>query len=267
MANIKTYFLVARNTWDEALTYRLNFAVWRLRVFLSLISTYFLWLTLLPQGASIANYNQSLMLTYIVGGAIIYAIVMSTRAASVADDIVQGNLSNYLIRPVNYIWYYFSKDIGDKAMNIVFSLIEVSLVFILLHPPFFLQTNMLFLFSFFIAIIFAVIINFYMNMLLSFIGFFSSEAWAPRFIFFILLSFFAGSIFPLDILPYPLYFFLKLLPFSYLIYAPMKIYLGQLPLEQILFNIFLSGVWIVLLRFFVAKIWQKGLSKYSAEGK
>src|SRR6185312_12733365 len=107
MKKWRAYWLVAKNTWDEALTYRLNFAVWRLRVFLSLISTYFLWLTLLPTGSTIASYNQNAMLTYIVGGAILYAIVMSTRTAMVADDIVQGNLSNYLIRPVNYLLYYF----------------------------------------------------------------------------------------------------------------------------------------------------------------
>ncbi len=267
MKKLTTYWLVAKNTWDEALTYRLNFAVWRLRVFLSLISTYFLWLTLLPKGSTIGIYNQASMLTYILGGSIMYSIVMSTRAAGVADDIVQGNLSNYLLRPVNYIFYYFSKDIGDKAMNIAFSLFEISLVFLLLRPPFFIQTNLLYIIPFTISVLLAVCINFYLNMMLSFIGFFSSEAWAPRFIFYILLTFFAGSLFPLDIFPAPIYLFLKLLPFSYLLYSPMKIYLGQMSPLNIAINLVLAILWTVLLYFFVNLLWKKGLRLYTAEGR
>lgn len=267
MANWKTYYLVARNTWDEALTYRLNFTVWRLRVFLSLISTYFLWLTLLPKGSTIADYNQATMLTYILGGSILYSVVMSTRVASVADDIIQGNLSNYLLRPVHYIFYYFSRDIGDKGMNIFFSFIEITIVFLLLRPPFLVQTNIFYLIPFIFSILFAICINFFLNMILSFIGFFSSEAWAPRFIFYILLTFFAGTIFPLDIFPTPIYIFLKLLPFSYLLYSPLKIYLGQLSLQDIFINLFMSILWTFLLYLLVNNLWKKGLRLYSAEGR
>lgn len=267
MKKWKVYWLVARNTWDEALTYRLNFTVWRLRVFLSLISTYFLWFTLLPKGVSIATYNQETMLTYILGGSILYSVVMSTRGAGVVDDIVEGNLSNYLLRPLNYIFYYFSKDIGDKAMNILFSFIEISSVFILLRPPFFVQMNFLYLIPFIIAIFSAICINFYLNMILSFIGFFSSEAWAPRFIFYILLTFFAGSLFPLDIFPSPIYLFLRLLPFSYLLYAPMKMYLGQSSSVDILINLSISLSWTIILFFLVNWLWKKGLRLYAAEGR
>ncbi|HEX7041806.1 MAG TPA: ABC-2 family transporter protein [Patescibacteria group bacterium] len=267
MASFRAYYLAARNTWDETLTYRLNFAVWRLRVFLSLISTYFLWLVLLPKGENIAGYNQSSMLTYIVGGGIVYSIVLSTRVAAVSDDIVQGNLSNYLLRPVNYIVYYFFKDFGDKGMNLFFSFFEISLIFILLRPPFYIQTNLLFIFGFFLSIILAIVINFYLNMLLSFVGFFSSEAWAPRFIFFIILGFFSGTIFPLDILPSQIYSFLKLLPFLYLIYFPMKIYLGQIHMQEVFSGLLISLIWSVGLYFITNFLWNKGLHLYSAQGR
>ncbi len=241
--------------------------VWRLRVFLSLIVTYFLWLTLLPSGVSFASYNQKTMLTYILGSAILYAVVMATRAATVADDIVQGDLSNYLIKPLNYIGYYFAKDIGDKGMNILFSLIEVSLVFLIFKPPFFVQTNSLYLIAFLFSICFAVIINFSINMMLSFIGFFSSEAWAPRFIFFILVTFLAGTTFPLDVLPKPLFWLLEVLPFPSLLYAPMKIYLGQLSLLQVGLYLSIGCVWSSILLFLVYRLWMKGLKRYSAEGR
>ena len=263
----KKYYFVARNTWDQTIAYRLNFVMWRFRVFLSLVSTYFLWLTLLPQGSSIANYTQGTILTYILGGSIVYSIVLSTRVSDVANEIIQGDLSNYLIRPINYIGYYFAKDIGDKGMNIVFSFIEISIFFLLVHPPFYVQTNPWNIIEFTIAILIAICINFSLNMMLSFIGFFSSEAWAPRFIFFILLSFFAGSIFPLDILPRWLFIVLNALPFSYLIYTPMKMYLGQLSVQDTITALCIATAWAIMLFIFVTILWKKGIKLYGAEGK
>jgi len=261
------YYLVARNTWDQTVAYRLNFVMWRFRVFLSLITTYFLWFTLLPKGKIIGDYNQSKILTYILGGAIVYSIVLSTRVADVANDITQGDLSNYLLKPVNYIFYYFFKDIGDKGMNIFFSLFEVSIFFIIVRPPFFIQTNFLNIILFVFSIIIAVVINFNINMILSFIGFFSSETWAPRFIFFVLIGFMSGTLFPLDIMPHFFYVILNSLPFSYLIYTPMKIYLGQLSLRNTLISLTLGIIWSVILYLLVDFLWRKGLKLYSAEGR
>ncbi len=264
---MKKYYLVARNTWDQTVAYRLNFIMWRFRVFLSLISTYFLWFTLLPQGKSIAQYHQATILTYILGGSIVYSIVLSTRVADVAEEITQGDLSNYLMRPVNYIGYYFAKDIGDKGMNILFSFIEITIFFLSFRPPFFIQTHMWNVVGFIAAIIIAICINFSLNMILSFVGFFSSETWAPRFIFYILLGFLAGTLFPLDIFPHWLFLVLNALPFSFLIYTPMKIYLGQLSLQATLVSLGGAIVWALALFFLMLFLWKKGVKLYGAEGK
>ncbi|HXS14806.1 MAG TPA: ABC-2 family transporter protein, partial [Candidatus Saccharimonadales bacterium] len=83
----------------------------------------------------------------------------------------------------------------------------------------------------------------------------------------ILLSFLAGSMFPLDILPRPIYILLSLLPFPYLIYGPLKIYLGQQNIFQIFLTLGVGFVWIFILGLFANVMWKKGLSLYGAEGK
>lgn len=264
---MKSYYLVARNTWDEAVSYRLNFMVWRLRVVLQLLTSYFLWVTILPTGRHFGGYNQSMMLTYILGAAILSAFVLATRTSAVAEEITQGTLSNYLTRPLNYFLYYFSKDLGDKAMNIAFSIVELSIIVLLLRPPFFIQTNGITLFLFFLSVALAIAMNFFINLILSFIGFWSNEVWAPRFIFYILITFFAGGLFPLDILPKPIYFIFQLLPFPYLLYAPMKIYLGGLSVNEIIFSLAVAFIWTIGTWLIAKIIWQKGLKLYGAEGK
>jgi len=102
--------------------------------------------------------------------------------------------------------------------------------------------------------------------MLSFIGFWSKETWAPRFLFFIIVSFLSGMYFPLDIVPRAIYNILILTPFPYLLFIPLKIYLGQVDLNFILRGLLLSLFWIYLLNIFMKNLWNKGLKIYTSEG-
>lgn len=264
---MKKYICVMRNTWEEILTYRLSFTMWRVRTNVLLLSIYFLWFSVLPKNATLFGYNQSTMLTYILGTSIILAIVSSTRTYEIGEEINQGNLTNDLLKPINYFSYKFARELGDKAMNISFSIIELSILFILLNPPLFIQTDLSYLILFVLSVILAVLILFFINMSLSFIGFWSPEVWAPRFIFTILLAFFAGSYFPLDILPRSIFAIIKFLPFTYLLYFPLKIYLGQLSFSEMFQGLAIMVVWFFLFYLLARIIWKRGLKNYAAFGR
>lgn len=261
------YFLVAKNTWDEVFTYRLNFVMWRIRVVLQLLTVYFLWFALIPPGKELFGYSQTLMLTYILGTFILTAVILSSRTQEIGENINSGNLSIFLIRPINYFLYWFAKDLGDKGMNIVFSIAEILILFTLLAPPFFVQTDTVYLLLTIFTVFLALLLNFFIGSLLGLIGFWSSEVWAPRFIFYILVSFFAGGLFPLDILPKSLFDVSLLLPFSYMLYFPLKIYLGQLSNSAIYSGILISFIWIILLYVLLKIVWSRGLKAYTAQGR
>ncbi|MBI2032684.1 MAG: ABC-2 family transporter protein [Candidatus Levybacteria bacterium] len=264
---MKKYFWVAKNTWEETLTYRFNFLMWRIRTVVLLLSVYFLWHSVIPEGSRLFGYTQNMMLTYILLTSITNAFVISTRTHEIGDEINSGDLSNFLIKPINYFLYWFWKDIGDKAMNIVFSIAELTILFFILRPPVFIQTDFTFLSLFCISIFLAIVLYFFVNILLGMIGFWSPEVWAPRFIFSIILGFFAGNYFPLDILPNTVFKIFEALPFSYLIYFPIKIYLGQIGLPEILNGFLLMVLWIGIFFIFVQVVWRKGLKAYTAQGR
>lgn len=264
---MKKYIRAARNTWEEAFSYRFNFLIWRVRNVILLISMYFLWLAVLPEGTDLFGYDQSSMLTYILLTSIVGAVVTSNRSYAIGQEINDGNLSNFLLQPINYFAYWFSRDIGDKLMNLIFSIVEIALIFIIIKPPFYFQTSLDFILFFIVSIILAIILYFFINILLGMIGFWSPDVWAPRFIFWILVGFFAGQYFPLDILPPTIYEIFKLLPFSYLIYFPIKVYLGQLSYNEIFYGFLITFVWIIIFAFIVNIVWKKGLKSYTAVGK
>lgn len=259
--------MVAKNTWYETMSYRLNFVMWRVRVIFQLLTLYFLWSSIIPRNGEFLGYTEPLMLTYILGTSLISSIALASRSYGIGEEINNGNLSNFLIKPINYFAYWFSRDMGDKAMNILFSILELTILFILLQPNIFIQTNIFFIFFSLFSAIIALVLYFFFNIMVGLIGFWSPEVWAPRFIFTILLNFFAGGLFPLDILPKPVFYFLQALPFTYILYFPLKIYLGQLSQIEIYQGISIASAWVILLYWLVRLIWRKGLAVYTAYGR
>ncbi len=263
---MKKYILVVSNSLQEYFAYRLNFILWRVRVVVSILISFFLWQTIFKNRNQVFGYQETQMLTYILLITFLNGIVLSSQTFRVAEEINSGTLSNFLIKPVSYLGYVFSRDLADKIINTFFSIFEIALLIFFLQPPVFLQTSFFWWGLFIIACILAAILFFEIGMMLSLIGFWSKETWAPRFIFFILVTFLAGTYFPLDILPKAIYQFLQLIPFTYLIFFPLKIYLGHIEPLFLLNGFIIMASWIILLAIILKFSWKRGLKVYTAEG-
>lgn len=266
---MKKYLQVIKNSWAEYFVYRLNFIMWRVRTVLQLLTIYFLWASLFlgRESGELFGYTQKIILTYILGAAFLRAIVFSTRTLDIGEQIQRGELSNFLIRPINYFFYKAAQDVSDKAINIFFAVFEIGLIFLILKPPVFIQTDPFFLLFFALSASIAIVLYFLISFILGLIGFWSPEVWGPRFIFFIITEFLAGGLFPLDILPKWLFALLSALPFPYLLYFPLKIYLAKLTTFQMAIGILVGLAWVLILYYMVVFFWRKGLSLYEAVGR
>lgn len=268
LLKVKKYWPVFKNTWQEYFTYRLNFAMWRVRTVTQLLLVYFLWCAIFQnQKGEIFGYSQQLILTYILGVSFLRAIVFSSRTIDVGDEINRGNLTNFLLKPLSYLKYWFTRDLADKILNLTLAVFELTLIFWLLKPEIFWQADIWRLTLFGLAALLAMLLYFYINFLFGLLAFWTPEVWAPRFVFLIFLEFFAGALFPLDILPKFLFNTLAFLPFPYLLFFPLKIYLGQLGFFQITTGFVISLSWILVFYQIVQLVWHQGLRIYSAEGR
>lgn len=268
---MKIFFQIIKNTWGEYMMYRLNFLMWRVRMVLQVLITYFLWRAIFSSrqdaGATFFGYTQAVMLTYILVTSIVRTTVLSTTTMEVGDIINQGKLSHYLVRPMSFFSYYIARDIGDKTLNILFAVGEIFVLFLVLRPPVVIQYNGTYIILAIVAAIIAMVLYFVFSMLLGLLGFWTPEVWGPRFLSIVVIEFFAGSLFPLDILPAPLFAISRILPFGYFIYFPIKVYLGQLPLPEVIGGLTLGCIWVGVLGLFTQYIWHRGLRIYSAEGR
>lgn len=258
------YLQVFIVTLKEYFAYRLNFILWRLRVVISTLITLFLWLGVFDTTATFGHYSKTVMMSYLLYMGLIATFVSSTRTTNLAYEIQSGGIMNILLKPLSIFTYYATIDAVDKLMNSFFGLIEFFLIVSFLKIPLVPPQNLVFFFFFLLS---AVYISFCINLLLSFIGFWTPEVWAPRFLFLMIVSFVSGTYFPLDLLPPMLYRIFLLTPFPYLYYLPAKILVSGPEGAYILQQSFSALAWCVILFFMTRIVWNKGIREFSFWGK
>jgi ABC-2 type transport system permease protein len=200
---------------------------------------------------------------------ILRALVLSSRAVDIAGEISGGDLTNFLLKPLNYIKYWFTRDISSKALNLSFATVEIVILYFFLKPTFFVQTNPLQIFLFLAAVLFAIVMFFGLLVLVNFITFWLPEGgWASQFLIIVIFTeFLSGAVFPIDILPEAIQNVLYALPFPYLMFFPLQVYLGKLSMEATLQGLLVSGFWMVVLIFTMNQVWTRGIKRYSAIGR
>lgn len=264
------YVKIFKTSFEQEFAYRANFIMWRVRNVFQIVITFFLWDTIFSDpGRIVFGYDRSRILTYVFGLMVVRAVVLSARAVDVSSDVSEGNLSNHLLKPISYFKFWITRDIASKALNLSFAICEFALLFILLRPDFYFQTNPLFLLSFFLSLLIAALIYFTILFIVSAVPFWAPElGWASQFLVaIVIIEFLSGALFPIDVLPGSLANIVMLTPFPYMIFFPIQVYLGKIEGGLLLQGFLVSVLWSVILWFGMKYIWAKGLKVYQAFGR
>jgi len=267
---MKKYWSVFKISFQQEIVFRANFVIWRIRSVLQIFLIFFLWDSVFSDPDRVVfGYDRQKILTYVFGVLVVRAFVLSTRATGVVGEIASGDLSNYLLKPVNYFNYWLTRDLSSKVLNFVFAVVEVAVLFVLLRPQFFIQTDPVFALGFLISLVLALLIFFTVLFITSFVVFWLPEmGWPFQFLVVaVFTEFLSGALFPLDILPAALQRILFLTPFPYLIFFPLQVYLEQVSPERVIQGIGISAFWLAVLWFLMNFVWRRGLAIYRAEGR
>lgn len=262
---MKKYLSLFSITLQEIFTYRLNMIMWRVRQIFVFLIPFFIWKSVLGQGGNIYGYSFAAIMTYLFGSTILRSLVMGSRTIDLGWMINSGSLTIPLMRPINIFSFFFIRDMADKLFNLSFMFLEIPLILFVFHPPVFLQSNPLILLYAVLSTLLAILIYFYINIIFGSMAFWTRDIWAPRFLLMVIMEFATGAMFPLDMLPVIWQKVALFTPFPYLLYVPLKIYLGtdtSVPVH-LLFEI----IWVIILGIITKYIWQKGIKSYEAEGR
>jgi ABC-2 type transport system permease protein len=263
---MKKYWTVFRISWQKELEYRFNFLLGRLRNIIVLLLLYFVWHTLTSPTGTFAGYDQNELVTFVLGANVLRSIVFGTQARSVAAEINDGTFSAYLVKPVHHLLFVFFRELAQRCLHTLTAVFEVAVFSALVDARILIQIQWHWLALFFVSTSLAMILYFLLSYTVNLIAFWSREAMGPKFLFDWFLEFASGAYFPLDILASGLYAVFASLPFFYLLYFPIQVYLGRMPLRQVAGGIGLQLIWIGLCILGARFVWAKGLMRFTGEG-
>lgn len=263
---MRKYWAIFKASWQNNVEYRADFLAHMILGLISLAVTAFIFKAVFNQTVNFGGYTFSSMFTYLVMTKVLHFTTRGNTARYIADEIKEGKLSLYLIKPIDYLKNWASLFLADRffEVSVRFSLI---IVFFLFLPKYFsfpsVVTFMLFIFS----LIMALFLNYLINILTASCSFWVTDIRLFSTALNLATGFFAGELVPLDIFPPVLRKVSLFLPFQYTLFFPIKIYQGALTGGEIVWG-FLSAVfWIIILIGLQKYLWSKGLKNYEAIGQ
>lgn len=264
------YWSIFKISFEQEFAYKINFIMWRVRNVFQIIVTFFLWSAIFSNpGTMVFGYDRVKILTYVFALMIVRAIVLSARAVDVSTDIAEGNLTNYLVKPISYFKYWLTRDISSKVLNLSFATVEFIALFLILKPAFYFQSDIFVLLAFLLSIIIASFIYFCILFIISAVAFWVPElGWASQFLVaIVIIEFLSGSLFPIDVLPATLQKIVMVLPFPYMVFFPVQVYLGKITGAAQIQGFAISFIWVGVLYVLMKYLWSKGLKAYQAFGR
>jgi ABC-2 type transport system permease protein len=261
------YLQLAKLTFQEYFVYRLNFILWRFRQLVFMLTLFFFWLAIYQGRTEFLGYQKAQMLTYTIGVAFLSSIVVASRSADLAGQVRSGELTKIVLAPIDMFCFWLTKDLVDKILNVTFAILEISIVAIIFKFPFYMPQKVYTIIFFLILVSLATLLYFFLSFFISIIAFWTDEIWATRWLFgIVILDFFSGNLFPIDVLPGWLQKLTYLTPFPHLMYYPLKIWLEQVSFGESVRILLICAFWLLVFYKLAIWLWQKGVRNYGAFG-
>lgn len=256
---------ILENAWVRSLTWRADILFYRLQDVFNPLAQILIWEAVFRTRDTFGSYTHDSMLSYVLASTFFYALSRNWVTRNIGDDIKEGRLNQFLVKPISYVSFSIWMGIGRTALATLSAVIVISILAFLYRGTLYIPDLPHFLLA--LAVTLAA---FFMNMLLSIaLGF--AAFWITAIDGFgdavlLVRNFLAGSMFPLDIVS-PLFMSVSLvLPFAYSSFIPAQIFLGKMSMQESFSALGIVGLWIIVLYAVVRLEWRFGIRRYEGVG-
>ncbi len=223
---ILVYYEFAKAAFLKILAYRLRYFTGIITYFVNVSVYYFIWRAIYASNPNVAGYNLAQIITYVAVGWVIRSFYFNNVDREMATEVIEGKIAMNLIKPVDTQLMYVAQAAGESIFRALMFTLPIALVIFLVYPvhlPASPAAGGLFLVSCVFALLIFTLINFMVGTLALQIQSIIGVIRAKYFI----VEFTSGLLIPLSFFPGPLQRALSFLPFPYISYTPLQIYLGK----------------------------------------
>jgi ABC-2 type transport system permease protein len=267
---MKKYWHVLNVGIQNNLTYRFNFLARAVFGLIPLIAILYVWEKIYSGkavGSSVGAYSLGGMISYYLLTTVVDALTaVNEDDWQIAADIKDGNISQFLLKPIDYLWYRLCLFVSGRVTYLAVAFIPLAVFILYLRQYFVLPPNWAAFGVFLVSTGLTALLQFFMSYAMAMLAFWVLEVSTFIFILYAFEYLASGHLFPLDILPRGLEQALYFTPFPYQLYFPVSIYMGKVTGVDMIRGMLIQGLWVIAAYGMARFAWRRGIKKYSAVG-
>ena len=249
----------------NTLAYRLRYYTGIVTYFIYVSVYYFIWKAIFTHGQQIAGFDFSRILTYISVGWIIRSFYFNNIDQDMAQQVMEGKLAMDLIKPVNIQWMYVAQAFGESVFRLALLTAPTAVLLLAVFPlkrPAGWGSFLAFFISVILSFFIVAGINFAVGTLAirltSILGLLRAK--------FFVLDLFSGLLLPISFFPHPYQVIFTALPFQYISYIPVSLYLGMIGGAGIARALALQLFWVAALMGLGRWMWNWSARRITIQG-
>ena len=267
---MKKYWHVIGIGIQNNLTYRFNYLARTLFGFIPLFAMLSLWSTIYRgkgQGSALGGYTQAEMIFYYLLVAVVDVLTaVNEDDWQIAADIREGNISQFLLKPIDYLAYRLCLFFSGRITFITMACVPLAVFIFCFRSYVVPPAGGAALIAFPLSLVLTALLQFFISYAMAMLAFWLLEISTLIFILFAFEYLASGHLFPLDLLPPALQHLLMFTPFPYQLYLPIGIYLGRISGPDLWRGLLAQLLWVLLAYAFARFMWRRGIKKYAAFG-
>lgn len=257
---------------QNTFVYRWNFLLRSLFALVPLAGTVLIWKAIYAGtgaggAAQISGYDYASMIWYFLLVLMVDNLVTPTEDEwQIANDIREGQISAFLIKPLDYLAYRFSLFLSYRLIYTLVTLVPVAVVFLIFREYASLPSRWETWLFFAGSTALAAGISFLIAYCAAMCAFWVLEISTIVFILYSFEYFLSGHTFPLDLMPLWFQKTLMWLPFPYQMFFPVRILMEKVSGAALWQGLAIQTLWLGLLYGLARWMWRRGVVKYQAFG-
>ncbi len=262
---LRIYAEFVRVGFVNTLAYRLRYYTGIVTYFIYVTVYYFIWRAIYEHSTNIEGFDFSHILTYVALGWIIRSFYYNNIDQDMAYQVMEGKLAMDLIKPVNIQSMYIAQALGESMFRAVMLSLPTAIVLLLVYPvrgPASARHLAAFLISVILSFFLVAAINFAVGTfairLKSILGLLRAK--------YFLLELFSGLLLPISFFPAIFQKMFNFMPFQYISYVPVLLYLGKINGRAIAVSLTLQLFWVLAMFALGATMWKWSSRKITIQG-
>lgn len=262
---VRPYMELVRVGFVNTMAYRLRYYTGIVTYFIYVSVYYFIWKAIYEHSKNIEGFDFTHLITYVAVGWIIRSFYYNNIDQALASQVIEGRLATDLIKPVNLQMMHFSQALGESLFRLGMLTVPTAFVLLLVFPLkrpastfHFVAFLVSVVFSFFIVAGINFAVGTFAIRLKSILGLLRAK--------FFLLELFSGLLIPISFFPGIFQKILAVLPFQYISYIPVLIYLGKLGERRVLDALALQAFWVAAMLALGHLMWKWSSRKITIQG-